>query len=135
MDENCDGKLQKEEILKFFKVHKLMDLEDTDIENIMTRIDVDKSGFIELQEFLSATVDLKTFLNEKNLMKAFTMFDKDNSGKISSKELKLVLKVGNERCDEKIWNELIYEIDSDGDGEISFQEFKKMMISLLISYD
>ena len=37
--------------------------------------------------------------------------------------------IGNdvEEGDEKIWTEMIKEADSDGDGEISYDEFIKMM--------
>jgi calcium-dependent protein kinase len=44
--------------------------------------------------------------------------------------LKEVLGVGK-NIDEKVWNELITEVDSNGDGEISFPEFKTMMLRVL----
>jgi calcium-dependent protein kinase len=34
--------------------------------------------------------------------------------------------------DEKVWEELINEVDMNGDGEVSFKEFKKMMNGMLI---
>ena len=33
--------------------------------------------------------------------------------------------------DEKIWNDIVKEVDENGDGEISFEEFKLMMEKLL----
>lgn len=36
-------------------------------------------------------------------------------------------KFGNEH----IWEDIIKEVDTDGDGEISYDEFKKMMHKLL----
>ena len=37
--------------------------------------------------------------------------------------------IGNDvqECDEKVWIEMIKEADIDGDGEISYEEFIKMM--------
>ena len=35
-----------------------------------------------------------------------------------------------EEQDEKIWTEMIKEADSDGDGEISYDEFIRMMHNL-----
>ena len=58
------------------------------------------------------------------------MFDKDESGSISSEEVKEVLGVGK-NIDQKIWDEIILEVDGNGDGEISFEEFKAMMQKLL----
>lgn len=58
------------------------------------------------------------------------MFDKDNSGYISADEVKEVLGMGK-KIDEKIWNDIVLEVDINGDGEISFKEFKQMMEKLL----
>ena len=57
------------------------------------------------------------------------MFDKDNSGSISATEVKDVLGIGKNIGDQ-VWNDIISEVDADGDGEISFIEFKKMMEKL-----
>lgn len=133
MDENNDGRLEKEEIIKGFKNCKWIKCSEEEIENIMKRVDIDRSGFIEYQEFLSATLDIKKLLTEENLITAFKMFDKDHSGKISSEELRNILVVGNEKSDERVWKKIIKEIDTDGDGEISFEEFKIMMNNLVTS--
>jgi Ca2+-binding EF-hand superfamily protein len=54
------------------------------------------------------------------------MFDKDKSGKISSNELKIVIGSGNEESN-FVSERIISEIDSDGDCEITYDEFKTMM--------
>jgi calcium-dependent protein kinase len=134
MDENNDGRLAKAEIIKGFKLCKFSRFSKDDVENIMKRVDIDKSGFIEYQEFLAATLDIKKILTEDNLETAFRMFDKDCSGKISAEEIKIVLGVGNEKSDIRVWSKIIQEIDSNGDGEISFGEFRDMMYNLITSY-
>lgn len=51
------------------------------------------------------------------------MFDKDGSGTISKDEIKEALG----GLDEKIVEDIIKEVDDNNDGEISFEEFEKMM--------
>ena len=60
----------------------------------------------------------------------FGIFDKDKSGKISSDELKNILdKEG--MFENRVWDKIIKDIDLNGDGVISFSEFKKMMSLVL----
>jgi len=131
-DENQDGRLTKEEVLKGFQMSKYCSCSREEIEKIMDLVDIDRNGFIEYQEFISATFSKKKILTEENLTRAFDMFDKDKSGKISSEELKIVLGAGNEENVE-VWKRLISDIDLNGDGEISFSEFKEMMYNLISS--
>ena len=71
-------------------------------------------------------------MNEKNLISnnklqtAFKMFDKDGGGSISTDEIKQVLSFG-QNLDEKVVNQIIEQVDANGDGEISFEEFAEMM--------
>ena len=61
------------------------------------------------------------------LKEAFKVFDKDGSGSISAAELKHVMNnLGEKLTDEEV-DEMISEADVDGDGEINFEEFIKMM--------
>jgi Ca2+-binding EF-hand superfamily protein len=41
-----------------------------------------------------------------------------------------VLGLGK-KVDDKMWLEIVKEVDGDGDGEISFAEFKNMMNKML----
>ena len=58
------------------------------------------------------------------------MYDKDNSGMISTDEIKEVLGVGKS-ITEDVWAQIVKEVDENGDGEVSFEEFKIMMENLL----
>jgi Ca2+-binding EF-hand superfamily protein len=57
------------------------------------------------------------------------MFDKDGGGSISVDEIKQVLAFGK-NLDEKVIAEVIKQVDANGDGEISFEEFAEMMKSV-----
>ena len=76
-----------------------------------------------------ATINKKKLLTNEKLEAAFNLFDKDGSGSISATEVKDVLGIGKNIGDE-VWNDIIREVDGDGDGEISFDEFKTMMEKL-----
>ena len=49
------------------------------------------------------------------------MMDKDASGKISADELKQVMRSIGEKLSDDDIDEIIREIDMDGDGEVDYQ--------------
>lgn len=59
------------------------------------------------------------------------MFDVDHSGSISSDELKKILGSKGTDIDESEWERIIEEVDVDGDGEISYDEFRLIIYTLL----
>ncbi len=63
-------------------------------------VDTDKSGFIDYSEFVVASMNEKTLLSNEKMASAFKMFDKDNSGSISSAEIKEVLSFGSSMSEE-----------------------------------
>jgi len=58
---------------------------------------------------------------------AFSLFDQDQDGKITSKELGIVMRSLGQTPTESELNDLIREIDSNTDGSIDFPEFLTMM--------
>lgn len=57
------------------------------------------------------------------------MFDKDGSGSISKDEIKEILSFGKTLSEESV-NEIVKQVDANGDDQISFEEFSKMMKGL-----
>lgn len=49
---------------------------------------------------------------------------------ISTDEIKAVLGIGKQ-INEEVWLQIVQEVDANGDGEVSFDEFKEMMQKLL----
>ena len=99
-------------------------------DRVMKAIDADGNGYIEYEEFVRGGIDKKKILTNENLNIVFGIFDKDKSGKISSDELKNILdKEG--MFENRVWDKIIKDIDLNGDGVISFSEFKKMMSLVL----
>ena len=133
LDENGDGNLQLEEITSGLKevlghVKGSMKIFD----EIMNSLDRNCNGVIDYTEFLTAAVDKNELLCDENLKFSFKMFDADQSGAISRQELKNFFE-NSEKKDDQLWNEIFREVDTDGDGEITFDEFKSAMLKCLSS--
>ena len=101
-----------------------------EVDKIFAKVDIDGSGVIEYSEWIVATIDLKKLLTPEKLQDAFNLFDKDGGGTISPDEVKDVLCSGQD-VDDSVWEKIIEQIDKDGDGEISFEEFCNMMQKML----
>jgi Ca2+-binding EF-hand superfamily protein len=70
IDENGDGVLTKEELTKGMDLFKQkFGLEGlfSDIDDLLKRIDLDGSGNVDIKEFITATINLKSVLNDKQL--------------------------------------------------------------------
>jgi calcium-dependent protein kinase len=111
---------------------KTMGEEDArkEVDRIFKTIDVNNTGAIDFTEFLLATVNHKKLLSQERMTQVFKMFDKDGSGTIDKDEIKEFFSMSDAGNEEFI-NELIEEVDKNGDGEISFNEFKDMMIKII----
>jgi calcium-dependent protein kinase len=128
-DENSDGRLSKKEFINGYEKIFGQTIDQEKIAKIFDSVDLDKSGFIDYSEFVVATMNEKNLFSEKKLAAAFKMFDTDSSGSISRKEVKeALLKI--QKFTEDELQEIIGQVDKDGDGEISFDEFKIIMTNL-----
>ena len=66
---------------------------------------------------------------EEELKEAFRVFDKDGNGFISAAELRHIMtNLGEKLTDEEV-DEMIREADIDGDGQINYEEFVKVMMA------
>lgn len=101
-------------------------MSDKDIEGMFNMVDTDNSGFIDYSEFVVAAIADKSLTTIDKLQAAFKMFDKDGSGVISADEIKEVLGF-NGNLDKDAIDLILQQVDSNGDGEISFEEFFAMM--------
>ncbi|XP_072985911.1 probable calcium-binding protein CML18 [Typha latifolia] len=104
-----------------------------ELRSMMDEMDSDRDGFIDLEEF--AAFHLRRDNGraptaagaEAELREAFAMYDLDRNGVISAKELHQVFRRLGEKCSVKDCSRMIRSVDSDGDGSVNFEEFKKMM--------
>jgi Ca2+-binding EF-hand superfamily protein len=74
-----------------------------------------------------ASANEQALLTNERLSAAFKMFDKDGSGMITPSEIKQVLTGGEAKIPNAIIESIIKQVDQNGDGEISLQEFSELM--------
>ncbi|KAJ8904381.1 hypothetical protein NDN08_000900 [Rhodosorus marinus] len=95
---------------------------------MISEVDADGNGSIDFAEFLTLMArKMKQSDGQDEILEAFKVFDKDGSGKISAEELRnVLLKLGENLTSEEA-TDLIKAADLNGDGEIDYEEFVKMM--------
>ncbi|CAG9317280.1 unnamed protein product [Blepharisma stoltei] len=126
LDKNGDGKVSRAELHAEYRKFMSEDEAQQTVEKIMKEVDTDGSGNIDYSEFLKACSDYNKLVSRENLEAAFKMFDKDGSGDITIDELKEVL--GKELIvADSYWNQVIAEVDVNGDGVIDVKEFVNLM--------
>lgn len=125
LDKNKDGYITLKELREGMKSEPNIE----EIADILKGVDTDKNGVINYTEFIAATLDQKELLSSESWIRdAFQLFDKNNDGTIDQGELRSTLAgAEDELIDAKFWREMIREVDKDGDGKVSFDEFVNMM--------
>ncbi|XP_050372458.1 calcium-dependent protein kinase 24 [Argentina anserina] len=101
---------------------------DPDVHMLIDAADVDGSGTLNCEEFVMVSVHLKKISSDELLAQAFSYFDKNNSNYIEFDELREALlddQLGP--ANEQVIRDIIFDVDLDKDGRISYEEFKAMM--------
>merc|ERR1712118_480903 len=97
-----------------------------EVRKMISDIDKDGDGTIDFDEMMMiAKMGEKD--SREEIIKAFRLFDDDETGRISFKNLKRVAReLGETMTDEEL-QEMVDEADRDGDGEINEEEFLRIM--------
>ncbi|KAF7707126.1 caltractin [Silurus meridionalis] len=99
-----------------------------EIKKMIVDVDKDGTGKISFDHFLAVMSQKMAEKDSKEeILKAFRLFDDDETGKISFRNLKRVAKELGENLTDEELQEMIEEADRDGDGEVSQQEFLRIM--------
>nr|XP_043629257.1 calmodulin-like protein 3 [Erigeron canadensis] len=137
-DKNGDGRITKQELNDSLENMNIF-ICDNELVQLINNIDANGDGCVDIDEFgdLYKTImddkedEIKN--NEEEMMEAFNVFDQNRDGFIAVEELRDVLeslgikqfgRKGDDEC-----RKMIMKVDVDGDGMVSFDEFKEMMKS------
>jgi len=103
-------------------------IKKSEVKEMIAQVDADDSGTIDFNEFVEMmTGKMGERDSKEEIMKVFALFDDDNTGKISFKNLKRVASELGENLSDDEMREMIEEADRDKDGFISPEEFFRVM--------
>lgn len=129
-DKNGDGYISSKEL---GIVMRSLGQNPTEAEllDMINEVDYDGNGTIDFGEFLFMMArQMKNPADEElELRESFKVFDKNGDGYISASELRHVMTTLGEKLTDDEVDEMIREADIDGDGQVNYEEFVKMMMS------
>jgi centrin-3 len=104
------------------------DVKKQEVLGLMREYDREGAGAIEYIDFLDImTHKIQERDPVEEILKAFKLFDEDNSGRISLRNLRRVARELGENLSDDELQAMIDEFDKDGDGEINEGEFLGIM--------
>lgn len=123
-DKNHDGTVDPSEV-KSLLIALGREAKTEDVDKFLDIVDTNKNGMIEKDEFMRAMEECYSIPKDKvaDVVNAFKIFDSDEDGIITMKEMKnILLKYAGEFKEEEV-EELFKMIDTDANGKISYAEF------------
>ncbi|XP_029530034.1 calcium-binding protein 2-like isoform X1 [Oncorhynchus nerka] len=127
-DYDCDGYLNYKDVAECMRTMGYMPTE-MELLEIVQQIKMRMGGLMDFDDFcelmgpriMGETVDM---LGLKELRSAFSQFDQDCDGKISQDEMKEAVKCFlGEKLKKGELEDILKEIDINGDGSVDFDEF------------
>ncbi|XP_017771638.1 PREDICTED: neo-calmodulin-like [Nicrophorus vespilloides] len=129
-DKDGDGSITKEELGRVMRSLGQF-ARSEELQQMLQEVDADGDGNVSFEEFMDiawsasggADAAIQPGDEEKELRDAFRVFDKHNRGYITASDLRAVLQCLGEDLSEEEIEDMIKEVDVDGDGRIDFYEF------------
>ena len=134
-DKDGDGKITKEELRSVMSAlpGKMLESQEQ-LDKMFAAVDEDNSGEIDFSEFLQMMASVMPAKDDEDargqeLTDAFAKFDANGDGFISRAELGEAMKGINPKITKAQIDTMMVDADADKDGQVSFEEFEKMLKS------
>ncbi|XP_027359425.1 putative calcium-binding protein CML23 [Abrus precatorius] len=126
-DENGDGKISAVELRQCVEAIG-GELSEEEAEAAVELLDGDGDGLLGLDDFVRFVEEGKEEEKVRDLREAFKMYEMEGCGCITPKSLKRMLgRLGEFKSVDEC-KAIIARFDLDGDGVLSFDEFRVMML-------
>ena len=128
-DNDSDGSISKKKLiilLSSLKQHP----KEKELNELLKSIgicDLSKINFNQFLIIMARRTQTINFEDDKYLIKLFNQMDRNKNGRISIHEIKYIITHSSENVTKKEIEFLMREVDNDGDGLISFDEFLTFM--------
>lgn len=108
-----------------------MSVTEQELQEMIAEVDTDGNGTMDFPEFLAMMArKIDSDDGEEECKEAFRVFDKEGNGFISGAELRHIMtNIGDKMTDAEV-TEMIQKADIDGDEQINYEEFVKMMLAM-----
>jgi calmodulin len=102
---------------------------DTDVRKMIALVDENRDGVVNFDEFIHMIEPLDPGDDaEADLRRAFVMLDADGDGYLTAHELRAAISDTRADLSEDEVQQILQASDANGDGRISFEEFRNHLI-------
>eukprot|EP00941_MAST-03F_sp_MAST-3F-sp1_P002881 g2881.t1 len=125
MDKDGTGRISKDELKQIlFNGNSTLKFSESDVDEIFTSLDQDETGRVNFSQFTAAAFSKRGYLTKERLRDVFAVLDKNNSGRLNLSDLSETFEelVSADEIDK-----MLKQVDTAGDGSISFDEFMQEM--------
>lgn len=99
------------------------------VERLFSMFDTDRTGLIDVKEFIVGISNVGNDARDNKIQFAFSVYDLDGSGFIDASELRKIIRATNMSSEKQIERKvewLMRQCDTDGDANISYEEFTQL---------